>query len=132
MYCRVPDSEIPLTARGHEQGRESGAAIRGLLASDGGGGGQVFICEPPLARSTHCHRLIHKFFIFFIFSSPDVSPYKRTKQTTIDIVSALPEDSILGIREEPQLREQDFGNFQDLTAKAKEKVQRNLCVAGCH
>jgi broad specificity phosphatase PhoE len=42
-----------------------------------------------------------------------VSPYRRSKQTASAILSAFPRASVQGVREEPQLREQDFGNFQD-------------------
>ena len=31
---------------------------------------------------------------------------------------------VSGVREEPQLREQDFGNYQDVSEKAREKAER--------
>ncbi len=34
------------------------------------------------------------------------------------------EDEIAGFQEEVQLREQDFGNFQDLEGKKREKAER--------
>ena len=42
-----------------------------------------------------------------------ISPYRRSKETASEIAKELVPDWILGVREEPQLREQDFGNFQD-------------------
>lgn len=95
-YGRTPDPEIPLTANGHEQARGSGRRIRALMEADG-----------PSA-------------CLFVY----VSPYMRSKQTAVDIVAQLPGGALLGVREEPQLREQDFGNLQDLNAKAKEKALR--------
>ena len=52
------------------------------------------------------------------------SPYLRGKQTCEGVASAFAPESILGIQEEVQLREQDFGNFQDLAGKAREKEER--------
>lgn len=40
-----------------------------------------------------------------------VSPYLRTKQTFEELSAAITSDVLL-VREEPRLREQDFGNFQ--------------------
>lgn len=42
-----------------------------------------------------------------------VSPYMRTMQTLYELGMTLGTDRILGVREEPRIREQDFGNFQD-------------------
>lgn len=52
------------------------------------------------------------------------SPYLRGKQTCEGVASAFDAESILGIQEEVQLREQDFGNFQDMEGKAREKEER--------
>src|SRR4051812_19533242 len=40
------------------------------------------------------------------------SPYKRSKQTYQVVRHAFKEHQIVGVQEEVQLREQDFGNFQ--------------------
>ena len=53
-----------------------------------------------------------------------MSPYRRSKETALEIAKCFPRERITGIREEVQLREQDFGNFQDLKAKAAEKDER--------
>ena len=50
-----------------------------------------------------------------------VSPYKRTKQTLAHLHLPHP---ILYTREEPRLREQDFGNFQDLQKIQQAKRDR--------
>lgn len=42
-----------------------------------------------------------------------VSPYKRTRQTYEGIIESF-SDNEFYFREEPRLREQDFGNFQNL------------------
>ena len=52
-----------------------------------------------------------------------VSPYLRTKQTLQEVQSVL-KNPILFIREEPRLREQDFGNFQDAKTVRAAKLER--------
>ncbi|KAK3240930.1 hypothetical protein CYMTET_49265 [Cymbomonas tetramitiformis] len=42
-----------------------------------------------------------------------VSPYKRAKQTCYHLGKDIERHRIAGVREEPRIREQDFGNFQD-------------------
>ena len=46
-----------------------------------------------------------------------VSPYLRTMQTLYELGMAVGPDRVLGVREEPRIREQDFGNFQDATMR---------------
>ena len=43
-----------------------------------------------------------------------VSPYRRTLQTLEEIEKSLIPKSIWGIRQEPRIAEQQFGNFQDV------------------
>ncbi|KAM3570785.1 hypothetical protein VYU27_007153 [Nannochloropsis oceanica] len=40
------------------------------------------------------------------------SPYRRTKQTLSDMLESLEDNLKVGIREEPRITEQQFGNFQ--------------------
>jgi broad specificity phosphatase PhoE len=40
-----------------------------------------------------------------------VSPYKRTRETLQNLARAFERSRIAGMREEPRLREQDFGKF---------------------
>lgn len=98
LYCRVPDPLIPLTERGYEQAKTAGATMKTILEEDGDA---------------------YKLFFY-------ISPYKRSKQTAATIAKQFDREKILGVREEPQLREQDFGNFQDRDAKKREKAERNL------
>lgn len=41
------------------------------------------------------------------------SPYKRTKETMKQILRAFPHKQIYLVQQEPRIREQDFGNFQN-------------------
>jgi len=52
-----------------------------------------------------------------------VSPYVRTKQTYDELQHHVTSD-VLFTREEPRLREQDFGNFQDTELIQKAKKER--------
>ena len=120
LYCRVPDPEIALTRKGHTQAAEAGRLIRET-----------------------CEREGTPYKLFFY-----TSPYKRTKQTAAGVASAFPADAVMGVREarpacgiiaprrhaahactlgsaqEPQLREQDFGNFQDSATVLRKKTER--------
>jgi broad specificity phosphatase PhoE len=54
-----------------------------------------------------------------------VSPYRRTIQTLQEIKSSIPAKNVLFTREEPRLREQDFGNFQDFKLIQNAKKERD-------
>ena len=96
-YTRTPDSQIPLTKNGHVQATQTGAMLRNLFDANDD---EDYKC-------------------FFY-----ISPYRRSKQTALGIAQAFEKSHISGVREEPQLREQDFGNFQDLQQKKAEKRER--------
>lgn len=53
------------------------------------------------------------------------SPYKRCQQTLEEALSVVGSDTPCHVREEPRLREQDFGNFQDPAAMKECKTARN-------
>lgn len=82
MYTRVPDPKIGLTERGVAEAEECGERIRRLIESDGVDDWQAY---------------------FY------VSPYKRTLDTLRGLGKAFHPSRIAGVREEPRLREQDFG-----------------------
>ena len=96
-YTRTPDSQIPLTKNGHVQATQTGAMLRNLFDAN--------------------DETDYKCFFY-------ISPYRRSKQTALGIARAFEKRHISGVREEPQLREQDFGNFQDLQQKKAEKRER--------
>eukprot|EP00195_Chlamydomonas_chlamydogama_P012286 CAMPEP_0202901526 /NCGR_PEP_ID=MMETSP1392-20130828/14302_1 /ASSEMBLY_ACC=CAM_ASM_000868 /TAXON_ID=225041 /ORGANISM="Chlamydomonas chlamydogama, Strain SAG 11-48b" /LENGTH=410 /DNA_ID=CAMNT_0049588099 /DNA_START=245 /DNA_END=1477 /DNA_ORIENTATION=- len=96
-YTTIPDSQIPLTARGHEQARKAGMKLRKYIEQ----------------KNDQNYKL------FFY-----TSPYKRSLQTYESISSAFAQTNITGVQEEVQLREQDFGNFQDAAGKEREKTER--------
>lgn len=95
-YTYVPDPQVPLTLRGMQQAEQAGHKIKEAMDSDG---------QP--------------YNLFFY-----TSPYKRSRQTHDSLSSCFTPEQLKGVQEEVQLREQDFGNFQDAEGKQKEKAER--------
>lgn len=54
------------------------------------------------------------------------SPYLRTKQTLLGVLSQLQSNRVISAREEPRITEQQFGNFQNHEDMTKFKECRNL------
>ena len=91
LFGTMADWKIPLSEKGKVQARAAGRRIQEIIGP-----------TRPV--------------VFY------VSPYKRTKQTLEEVQSQLSPATLehtLFTREEPRLREQDFGNFQD-----KELIQQ--------
>lgn len=85
-YCSIADSKIELTEVGMKQAEACGTSIRQIIERNAKQDWQVY---------------------FY------VSPYRRALCTLKGIGRAFERERILGVREEPRLREQDFGNFQE-------------------
>ncbi|XP_010255254.1 PREDICTED: phosphoglycerate mutase-like protein AT74 [Nelumbo nucifera] len=98
-YTRVPDPKIGLTKKGMQEAEDCGIRIREMIEKDGAPDWKVY---------------------FY------VSPYKRTLETLQGLGKAFEPSRIAGVREEPRLREQDFGNFQDREKMRVEKAIRVL------
>eukprot|EP00873_Tetraselmis_striata_P019330 jgi/Tetstr1/439594/TSEL_028019.t1 len=96
-YTDTPDWKVPLSDRGQEQAEAAGQTICDLLEEAHG---------DDYKLSVYC------------------SPYERCVQTMNGILESFPASKIESIRQEVQLREQDFGNFQDLEETKKEKAER--------
>ncbi|XP_068650878.1 phosphoglycerate mutase-like protein AT74H [Aristolochia californica] len=96
IYTRVPDPGIELTEKGWQEAEESGRRIRDLIQGDN----------------------VDDWKVYFY-----VSPYKRALQTLHAVGKAFGRDRIVGVREEPRLREQDFGNFQD---REKMRIEKDI------
>lgn len=97
-YASVADSKIPITDLGQQQAAAAGVEVREELDRHYGG---------------------PDYKVFFY-----TSPYKRSFQTYKAMTAAFSEDQVGGWQEEVQLREQDFGNFQDPEGKQREKAER--------
>ncbi|KAK1325911.1 hypothetical protein QJS10_CPA01g02391 [Acorus calamus] len=96
-YTRIPDPRIGLTQKGWEEAEATGRKIKDMILGDGADDWKVY---------------------FY------VSPYKRTLETLRGLGRAFERPRIAGVREEPRLREQDFGNFQDREKMRHEKSVR--------
>lgn len=88
-YTQIPDSKICLTEKGWKQALKCGHDIRELIEGDHSDDWKVY---------------------FY------VSPYNRTLQTLRGIGIAFDRERIAGVREEPRLREQDFGGCLRLSS----------------
>ncbi|XP_052210652.1 phosphoglycerate mutase-like protein AT74 [Diospyros lotus] len=99
MYTRVADPKIGLTQKGMGEALDCGRRIRELLEKDE----------------------VDDWKVYFY-----VSPYRRTLETLRNVAKAFGRTRIAGVREEPRLREQDFGNFQDREKMRREKAIRQL------
>ncbi|XP_076895232.1 phosphoglycerate mutase-like protein AT74 [Bidens hawaiensis] len=97
-YTRVADPKIKLTEKGKQEAEECGVRIREMIENDGADDWKVY---------------------FY------VSPYRRTIETLRGLGKAFTRSRIAGVREEPRLREQDFGNFQD---REQMKIQKAVRV----
>jgi len=93
-YVTTPDWLIPLSRTGAAQSKQLGARLRGIVQDE------------------DCY--------FY------TSPYLRTKQTLATVLSGgdFSASQIVGIREEPRLTEQQFGNFQNVAEISAAKNTR--------
>ncbi|CAI9766219.1 unnamed protein product [Fraxinus pennsylvanica] len=93
----VPNYKIKLSSKGIEQAQNVGSKIKKLVSEN------------------------ENWKVSFY-----VSPSQRTKQTLERIIGEkFPEDNVIGLKEECKLREQHFGNFQELEKRKKIKRTRN-------
>jgi len=53
-----------------------------------------------------------------------VSPFLRSKETCELICQAFPQEKVLKVREDPRIREQEWGNFQDLATRDNTVAER--------
>ncbi|KAK6460451.1 histidine phosphatase superfamily [Scheffersomyces coipomensis] len=99
----TPNHKVCLTSQGHYQATAAGAVLKDFLE-------QLSICEESPKKNARS-------VMFY------TSPYLRARQTCNNIVEGIKdvEGVEYDIKEEPRMREQDFGNFQS-TAEEMEKI----------
>ncbi|CAI9780087.1 unnamed protein product [Fraxinus pennsylvanica] len=96
----IPNYKIKLSNKGIEQAQNVGSEIKKVVSEYG--------------ESENWKVLFY------------VSPSERTKQTLGTIIGEeFPEEKVIGLKEECRLREQHFGNFQELEKRKKIKRNRN-------
>jgi broad specificity phosphatase PhoE len=108
-YSRTPDSKVELTELGWSQARAAGQRLGALLRSDPSVHGCNTDPESSLGK-------------VFVYSSP----YRRCQQTLEGLLdgAGIARSDLIGDVEEPRLREQDFGNFQQPGLMKKLKEER--------
>ncbi|KAL7529228.1 hypothetical protein ACHAWF_003902 [Thalassiosira exigua] len=113
-YARTADWRIPLTDAGRGQARAAGRMVALHLGHGGDAAetGSVGDGAGP-NRSGSGGR------VFFY-----VSPYLRTRQTLREILREVDRDRVVGIREDPRIAEQQFGNFQCHSEIQDNKAER--------
>ncbi|GAX81779.1 hypothetical protein CEUSTIGMA_g9207.t1 [Chlamydomonas eustigma] len=99
-YCTQPDHSVPLTEEGRQQARQAGLTLLSMMRES------HYLAEVSLEGSSQIDDDDFRIFIL-------TSPYARTLETTDLLLEAFTDDQIAGVRSAVQLREQDFGNFQD-------------------
>lgn len=77
--------------------------------------------EQGTQAGLNLRKLIGDGDVFFYYS-----PYYRTVETCKHIMEAFDQDQVRGMREEPRMAEQQFGNLQNLEAIRKSKNERHL------
>lgn len=98
----IPNYKIKLSQKGSHQAQKTGDEIREIIEQ---------------------HDCSRDWKVLFY-----VSPSNRTRETMQEIICAgqtFPRERVVGVREECRLREQHFGNFQDLEKRRKIKSTRN-------
>ncbi|KAL3787072.1 hypothetical protein HJC23_011756 [Cyclotella cryptica] len=103
-YATTADWRIPLTNLGREQARLAGKKVASYV--------NLEVNDKDGIQGT-------KGKVYFY-----VSPYLRTRQTLREILREVDKDSIIGIREDPRIAEQQFGNFQHHAEIQDNKAQR--------
>lgn len=88
IYTRVADPKVALTKQGLAEAEECGRKIREMIEKDGAEDWKVY---------------------FY------VSPYRRALETLRNLAKVFERSRIAGVREEPRLREQDFGTSANFT-----------------
>ncbi|XP_011102210.1 phosphoglycerate mutase-like protein AT74 [Sesamum indicum] len=96
----VPNYKIKLSKKGRHQAHKTGSKIREIVSHENS-----------------------DWKVFFY-----VSPSSRTRETMEEIMGGgetFPKEKVVGVREECRLREQHFGNFQEMETRKKIKRMRN-------
>lgn len=107
VYKTVPDWQVPLTERGIQQALEAGKELYNLFDVEN------YYRNSPISGSSACRKL------FQLYSSP----WYRSRQTADNIkigMGFIHEE----VKEDPRIREQEWGNFQETHLQEKIKSER--------
>jgi len=121
IYTEHPDNEIPLTNLGWEQAKMAGQALRNQILCNGKDGSTVhFIVSPYVRTMETFHGLASA------WCDPDAEFGRITDQHERKVMwyNRLTEMGITW-HEDPRIREQDFGNYQNQETMNKAKRERH-------
>ncbi|WMV11899.1 hypothetical protein MTR67_005284 [Solanum verrucosum] len=96
VYGTTPNHKIELTEKGIEQAKQTGILMKKLISEND-----------------------NNWKVFFY-----VSPAERTRKTLREIGGSFPKRRVMGVKEEPRLRELNFGNYHDPASIGKIKKER--------
>ncbi|KAF6250885.1 histidine phosphatase superfamily [Scenedesmus sp. NREL 46B-D3] len=104
---QIPNHRVPLSAQGVQQSFAAGQHVHELLhdAHDHHQQQQQQHNGYSVSSCSSSSRASSKVFMY-------TSPFLRCIQTAQHVVRALKDQQLVGFKEEVQLREQDWGNFQ--------------------
>ncbi len=108
---------MPLSPAGHEQARETGRQLKALIGDE-----PLYIYTSPYKRQVSLSLFHPPTYLVNKSTYPFTHPHiYRTKQTLANILESFEDNVKVGIREEPRITEQQFGNFQchELVQQAK-------------
>ncbi|OWZ17877.1 Phosphoglycerate/bisphosphoglycerate mutase [Phytophthora megakarya] len=112
LYGRVPDNAMHLTELGYEQAVAAGESIKKIVGNE------------TMVRRQFTEAKGGKLTVYYV-QRFIVSPYVRTIETFCGILKAWGfEGKAIPWSEEPRIREQDFGNFQEPMKIRECKAQR--------
>lgn len=121
-YVDTADWRIPLTKTGRKQARLAGEKVASHLSFNNNqekGNRKDDATTKNNGADGQVGNNNSKGKIFFY-----VSPYLRTRQTLREILREVDPECVVGIREEPRIAEQQFGNFQSHHIIQDNKAQR--------
>ena len=106
VYHTIPDWQVPLTDKGQLQALEAGKKLHNLLRMED------YWVKSALSGKPH-RKLVQIY----------TSPWYRARQTTANILLGM-DLYQENIKEDPRIREQEWGNYQEIHLQNKIKKER--------
>ncbi|CAF0779484.1 unnamed protein product [Adineta ricciae] len=109
--CRRRAKRIILIRHGESQGNQD-SRIYSTVPDHA-----IGLTDRGREQALHCGEILRKLIGVTETLVCFVSPFRRSKETCELICQAFPKEKIVKIREDPRIREQEWGNFQDLATR---------------
>ncbi|CAF0953356.1 unnamed protein product [Rotaria sordida] len=121
--CQQRPKRLILIRHGESQGNED-PSIYATVPDHA-----IGLTDKGRVQARHCGNKLKKLIGINDTVTCYVSPFRRSRETCELICEAFSEEKILKVREDPRIREQEWGNFQDLarreiTAAERQKIGR--------